>query len=68
MNLHSVQPQIIAVSVISIPYRMDLMSNTMFFDPVENPVPAKNKANPKFLKAFRHWDEIRLNLEFLQKI
>ncbi len=67
MSLHSTQPQIIAVSVISTPYRMDLMSNAMFCDPVENPVPAKNSANPKFLKALRHRGEIELSLEIFWK-
>ena len=58
VRLHNAQPHMIAVMVIRIPYRMDLTSNDMFWDPVENPVPAKNSANPKFLKALRHCDEI----------
>ena len=57
-SLHNVQPQTIAVSVISIPYIMDFMLNAMFCDPVENPVPTKNRAKPKFLKELRHCDEI----------
>ena len=41
-----------------IPYIMDFMLNAMFCDPVENPVPTKNRAKPKFLKELRHCDEI----------
>ena len=46
---------------------MDLMSNVMFPNPVENPVPAKNIANPKLLNAFRHWSEIVFCLQLLRK-
>ena len=42
------------------------MSNAMFCDPVEKPVPTKNSANPKFLKALRQQSEIKFGLEFLQ--
>ena len=43
------------------------MSNAMFCDPVENPVPTKNSANPKFLKALTQLSEIKFALAFLQK-
>lgn len=67
ISLHNPNPQIIAVSVMSIPYRIALISKATFCDPVEKPVPTKNKDNPRFLKALRYWSEIELFLKVFLK-
>ena len=46
-----------------LPYRIALISKATSCDPVENPVPTKNNASPKFLKALRHWEDTKLFLE-----
>ena len=49
--------------VMRIPYRIALISNTISCVPVENPVPTKNNASPKFRKALRHCEDIKRFLE-----
>ena len=44
------------------------MSKVILFNPVENPVPAKNKANPKCLNVLRHRGEIELMVGVFLKI
>ena len=52
---------------MSIPYRIALISKATFCVPVENPVPAKNNASPKFLKTLRHWVDMLLFLYIFVK-
>jgi len=66
INLYNMNPQNSAEIVIIAPYSTAFMLSDTVCIPDENPVPAKNSANPNVLKIFKQSCEINWNKGLLQ--